>query len=1117
MKYFKTSDDDINAAISRTVGLPDSAAQPFTVSMYARAYSISVTTANKRIRDNPNINEISKTRASELGFTPEARDNTERYNVVGESLTLPQIQAKYNIPKTTLRQWKNNQVIEERIKMLSQRGYTNHLLSEGVITSIWKYDSGNLQPVPVKDILYKIDDDDRLHNNLVTAYNVTEVMNNYSHLRLFYSVILDVFKNHQSKFGSTLRGIKLQFIPNSIKAIELNLNQNLDVLIPKQEDVLKTTYQIEPEVLNTAFSITRYLNVLKVQMDHGPLVEMVDFEEFARRIAGFTVGENFGSDSDNGESILQGYRMVTSQFIAIVEKTSLGRAVLRSLVKNTRSKVYKHPYYNLLEPDRSIGENGCFFDSIKTWCKVNGYKEPSILKEVYSYNKKGVGLDDLNKICLILGIHLQVYGNPENLKEVLIGEYGCDKAQSEYEESVKIYFTLSPEPHFTALIGVKEKLHTCYICNNYHQTQQQLGEHRKKYHPTECNKKDDSNSKKVEAREVVLLYYDIETVNNPETLDVEVYSVAWKWSMEEQINCALESKHTKNPMDEFVEDIHHKCLKENIDIRMIAFNGSSFDLYPTLKKLGEYFNFKSCIYKASRFYSVEGVSKGNPKSIIRTWDPYLLFRGKLSSILTSFGIESEKEEFNHVFIQQRYMEEGRNFDWIKGSLKRKIISYNKQDVKVLEELVEKILQVIPNALSHLTASSLSFAEFKNKCLYSKKIEKTMSETTYHFIRKAIVGGRVQTHHKYTTSSHCDEPLAMIDVVSLYPSQMVGNKYPIGAPIETCEEVKGKMGVYDCQINFQKLPVIVPRRREGEPLDWNYCGSMSCTLSSITIKQLRKHFGKASVTVFGGYYWEKSVTDLFDGFVNHWIEVKKAEDKKKNLNKPYNKALRETAKLILNSAFGKMIQKVIEDETNLISNAYSLRTFKEKFNSGYDLFQVSPYIDLIKGKLRKVDYTTAKPQHIGLFILDYTKKKMYNEIFSQTTVYYSDTDSALILRSELIRLQREGILKIGSGLGEYDIEMDDIVTFHSIEPKSYALISSNGDVKMRMKGVNLNSAWSNGEVDENGEVVINPKICLKAYENIIKNRRDIRFYTTCFSHKREGLKVYGEDRVKEIRG
>jgi uncharacterized protein YprB with RNaseH-like and TPR domain len=1112
MKYFKTSDDDINTIISRTMGLPDSAAPPFTVTMYARAYNISVTTASKRINSNPDINEISKTRASELGFVPEARGNIEHYNVLGESLTLTQIQAKYSIPKTTLRKWKNNNIIEERIKMLSQKGYTNHLLSEGVLTSIWKYENGNLATVPMRDILYKIDDDDSsLRNNLVTAYNVTEVMNNYSHLRLFYSVITDIFKHQQTKFGSTLRGIKLQFIPNSLKALELGLNHNLKMTIPKQENVLKTPYQIEPDVVNTAFSITRHLNVLKVQ---GLLVELVDFDEFARRIASLTVGENYGSDSDNGDSILLGYRLVTSQFVATIEKTLLGRGVLRNLARNTHSRVYKHPYYELLDPDRPLGGNSCFFDAVKTWCKINKYKWPSNLKEVYDYNRKGVELDKVDKICLTLGIHLQVYGNPEGLKEVLIGEYG-DRKSSDYEESIKLYFTLTPEPHFTCICGVKEKLHTCYVCNTYHQTQVKLYEHRKKFHSEEQNEKVDKAHKKKSSenkREVVLLYYDIETINNPETLDVEVYSVAWKWSMEHQVNCALESIHTKNPMDKFVEDIHQKCLNENIDVRMIAFNGSSFDLYPTLKKLGEYFNFKTCIYKASRFYSVQGSNKGNPKSSIKTWDPFLLFRGKLSSILTSFGIDSAKEDFDHVYIQHKYMTNGRNFDWIEDGLERKIISYNKQDVVVLEKLVEKILEVIPNALSYLTASSLSFAEFKKKCPYSKKLEKTLDEASYRFIRNAIIGGRVQTHHKYTTTCHSKNPLSMIDVVSLYPSQMVGNKYPIGNPIETRTEVRGKMGVYSCQINFQQMPVIVPRRRDNEPLDWTYCGSMSVTLSSVTIKQLRKHFGEDSVTVFGGYYWEKSVSDLFDGFVYHWIEVKKAEDRKKSKGKPFNKAMRETAKLILNSAFGKMIQKVIEDETNLIYNAYYLRMFKGKFDSGYDLFQVSSHIDLIKGKLKKIDYTSAKPQHIGLFILDYTKKKMYDEIFSQTKVYYSDTDSALIRKSELVRLQKEGILKIGSGLGEYDIEMDDIVTFHSIEPKSYALISASGNVKMRMKGVSLNSAWSDGETDENGEVHINPKICIKAYESIIKNRREIKFYTTCFSHKREGLKVYGEDRV-----
>jgi hypothetical protein len=347
--------------------------------------------------------------------------------------------------------------------------------------------------------------------------------------------------------------------------------------------------------------------------------------------------------------------------------------------------------------------------------------------------------------------------------------------------------------------------------------------------------------------------------------------------------------------------------------------------------------------------------------------------------------------------------------------------------------------------------------------------------------------------------------------------MVGNRYPMGAPKETFEEVKGKMGVYECQINFQKLPVIVPRRREGEPLDWSYCGSMSVTLSTVTISQLRKHFGKESVTVFRGYYWEKSVPDLFDGFVNHWIELKKAEDAKKNAGEPYNKALRETAKLILNSAFGKMIQKVIEEETNLISNAYSLRHFREKFKADYTLFNVSSRIDIIKGKLNLVEYKNAKPQHIGLFILDYTKKKMYDEIFSQTKVYYSDTDSCLISKTELNRLRTSGKIKVGKDLGEWDVEMDNVVEFYSLEPKSYALVNTEGKTKLRMKGVSLNSGWSDGALDESGEEIINPKVNIEAYKSVIKNRKDLKFYTTCFSHKREGLKLYAEKRVKEIKG
>jgi hypothetical protein len=60
MKHFISKDKYINAVVSNVAGFPpDTSFCPFTISIFAKAFNISRTTAAKRIAQNKDIIEVS--------------------------------------------------------------------------------------------------------------------------------------------------------------------------------------------------------------------------------------------------------------------------------------------------------------------------------------------------------------------------------------------------------------------------------------------------------------------------------------------------------------------------------------------------------------------------------------------------------------------------------------------------------------------------------------------------------------------------------------------------------------------------------------------------------------------------------------------------------------------------------------------------------------------------------------------------------------------------------------------------------------------------------------------------------------------------------------------------
>nr|UOX61114.1 MAG: hypothetical protein DiTV3a_F26ORF1 [Diabrotica toursvirus 3a] len=224
-----------------------------------------------------------------------------------------------------------------------------------------------------------------------------------------------------------------------------------------------------------------------------------------------------------------------------------------------------------------------------------------------------------------------------------------------------------------------------------------------------------------------------------------------------------------------------------------------------------------------------------------------------------------------------------------------------------------------------------------------------------------------------------------------------------------------------------------------------------------------------------------------------MAIKKEQDMLKSDNETWNPCLRELAKKMLNTPYGKTIQNVYDKALHISTSANYTAGLIRKYET-YTFSHVDDGFEIIEGTLKDVRYDKAKPCHIGVFVLAYARTKMYNEIFSKTDVWYGDTDSALIRKQELDRLVRSGVVTTGNALGEYEIEMDNVTEFWSVAPKCYALRNSSGEVKMRLKGVSKYSGWE--WRNKSGK-----EISLELFDCLIEDHRDMRFYCSHFHHRK----------------
>lgn len=303
------------------------------------------------------------------------------------------------------------------------------------------------------------------------------------------------------------------------------------------------------------------------------------------------------------------------------------------------------------------------------------------------------------------------------------------------------------------------------------------------------------------------------------------------------------------------------------------------------------------------------------------------------------------------------------------------------------------------------------------------------------MEQAIYGGRVIAVVPRWRSSNYDDIingnmkygdikdyLLMNDVCSLYPDAEVNNDYPIGEAREANQDElrvmfetrKLHFGFYKVTVHPNRNLVIPPIGKKKfastnlmnhydteTGLKWDVEGPYIGWYCHIDIETGWDH-GYQFVPHEGFIY--AASAPVFKEYVT------KAVERKLRGAREGNPVMELEGKSDANGLYGKCIQKLILEHTDVVENEKQWNEFSGKY-------EITSLVDLpkgmigLKGKATDIQKHINKPAQLGAYILAYSRRKMafyFNLIdpFSkiggkeslENCIFYTDTDSAVYLAS-----------------------------------------------------------------------------------------------------------------------
>ena len=708
-------------------------------------------------------------------------------------------------------------------------------------------------------------------------------------------------------------------------------------------------------------------------------------------------------------------------------------------------------------------DNNCAFMCYIKFLKLNGSK----VKPVHIRKKLGfplgskISLDDLTKISDHFGIGHVVWNGDHKI----IDQYALER-----EKHITLYLEFEHFSYVKDFIK-KKKCEKCgrefqskHDCNNisrqvYFQTRTHPDGKIWEVPPVDRfhNGEEDLNK---------LVFWDTETFTDTNGKHLP-YAVGWKtegkYFMAKGESC----------MDEFLEFIL-QCPNKIF----ISYNGARFDhyfIYQKMMKRGISFTDKDITNNNGRILFLQ--VKDKDKHIIFR-DLYQFMPGfSLKKACESFGCNVAKGDFDHKLIHSWQDVETHSNGWSP---------YLKLDVDCLEELYsifsKNVYQITKFHVSDfITLSQMGFTNWKTS-IPEKVVERISDQKKRDLINQSVYGGRCYPLQKEWKSPYYDaiksgkmsyEDLKKTrdgfifnaDATSLYPASMNNHEYPIGLarwsenPKEDFES--GKLGIFkvlwDCPNKKLRVPVLPVRGCSG--LDQTLQGREG-VYNSIDIRNAMS-CGYTFQFLDEALVWDETSTTLFNDYTQKWFDIKKQES-----GDDGNKALRQIAKLFMNSLYGKMLQGEQCDAMTVCGTIHDFWRF-QKVNKITDWLSVENNDGSRSLVLFGINNTTeskpGKPRHLGSFIVGYSKQIMLNYMkqidpkLESCVFTYHDTDSLHIFAESYHKLLAKGLImdSDNSDLGMLcnDIKGDGLIIYEKnlgAKNYTYEYINNKGEIKTEYK-------------------------------------------------------------------
>lgn len=483
---------------------------------------------------------------------------------------------------------------------------------------------------------------------------------------------------------------------------------------------------------------------------------------------------------------------------------------------------------------------------------------------------------------------------------------------------------------------------------------------------------------------------------------------------------------------------------------------------------------------------------------LKVWDLCLFTKCSLASACKSYRVSEAlwKTSFNHKKVTS----------YETAELHREeVTKYCGQDVQALRAVyiafASKMWDLFSiNVTDCITLSQYAF-EYWRTTLDDQKIVLPKIED-YEFMRRGLYGGRcgpqythfnsdeyipiMREYHRTgklanATVADLKDCLRFFDVVSLYPSRMKMEEYPLGAytylSAEECSALKDNLNDCDSDwIGFAEVDVECPdnlitpylmARGEKNTLiqdllpKYHQVYPSSELFEAVRLGYKIKHIHKAISFESRGNPFEKFIDKVFALKAAAAVE-------------PKDPVQYEIAKLMMNSLSGKMSQRVVEEEWKIISaDELEKETEDKEVTITEHLMDEELNLLAYAVLIQKDEVKVSKPLQLGCFILSYARvlmSKYLSQIGCSTVAplggyqlkshsyYYTDTD-ALVLENNAVETTEEGCFAsmFGSDLGKLEDELKGgkIIRASFLAPKSYCIeyIKDNKIyTKVRCKGV-----------------------------------------------------------------